>query len=107
MSAYIIIVYLATYLFFREIYPKCRAYIDATEIRVQRTKIQEGKVIGYSSYKAADTMKLFIACAPDGTITFLSQCFGGGVSDSVQCVKSGFLKLLEPGDLILADKGTY
>ena len=64
-------------------------------------------MICYSSYKAADTMKLFIACAPDGTITFLSQCCGGGVSDSVQCVKSGFIKLLEPGDLILADKGTY
>ena len=62
-------------------------------------------MICYSSYKAGDTMKIFIACAPDGTITFLSKCGGGGISDSVQLVNSGFLEILEPGDLILADKG--
>ena len=28
------ILYLGSYLSFREIYPKCRAYIDATEIRL-------------------------------------------------------------------------
>ena len=92
---------------FRRLYPNCRAYIDATEVRMQGTKVQEGKVVCYSSYKAGDTLKLFIACSPDGTITFLSLSGGGGITDSAQVIKSGFLELIECGDEILADKGVY
>ena len=46
-----------------------------------------------------------IAVPPAGTITFIFQLLGGHVSDKHLTEQSGFLQLLEPEDIILADKG--
>ena len=50
-------------------------------------------------------MKFLIGVAPSGLITFLSKAYGGRVTDCHITTDSGFLDLLEPGDIILADKG--
>ncbi len=38
-------------------------------------------------------------------ISFLSRAFGGRITDTELTNRSGFLKYLEPGDQVLADKG--
>lgn len=46
-----------------------------------------------------------VACSPGGEITFVSKCFGGRTTDAQITNQSGFLNVIEHGDLIMADKG--
>ena len=48
---------------------------------------------------------MLIAITPQGTISFISQAWGGHASDKFITEHSGFLDVLSPGDLILADRG--
>lgn len=42
---------------------------------------------------------------PNGTVTFISQAYGGRTSDTHITLESGFLDRVGPGDVVLADKG--
>jgi len=90
---------------FKAFYPKTRAIIDASEIECERPKTVHQRVQMYSSYKSRFTVKFLVAIAPSGEITFISKCYGGRTTDTEITVKSGFIELIEPGDVILADKG--
>ena len=50
-------------------------------------------------------IKFLIGVTPFGTISFLSECWGGRVSDKNLTQSSNFLNKLERGDTILADRG--
>ncbi|KAJ4426818.1 hypothetical protein ANN_26617 [Periplaneta americana] len=63
------------------------------------------RVYMYSNYKSAYTAKVLIGIAPCGMVTFISKCYGGRASDSFITNDCGILKLIEPGDQIMADKG--
>ena len=46
-----------------------------------------------------------MAIAPNGMITFVSKAWGGRTSDQKITRESGFLDLIDPKDVILADRG--
>ena len=46
-----------------------------------------------------------MAIAPSGEITFISPAYGGRTTDGQLTANCGFLELLWPGALVLADKG--
>ena len=50
-------------------------------------------------------MKVFIAIAPTGAITFISKAWTGRVLDKVITQRCGFLDKSEYGDVVLADRG--
>lgn len=50
-------------------------------------------------------MKFLIGITPQGTISFVSECAGGRMSDKEIVERSPLLNYLLPGDVILADRG--
>ena len=64
------------------------------------------RVLTYSSYKSNQTLKVLVGIAPNGVITFISFTYGGRTTDAHITNDSGFLKLIQPGDEVMADKGT-
>ena len=50
-------------------------------------------------------MKFLVGITPCGAISFLSKCWGGRATDTFITMNSGFLRLLEHGDIVLADRG--
>lgn len=90
---------------FKTSYKDCRIIIDCTEIKVEQPNTVENRVYLYSHYKKCFTAKILVGCTPSGLISFISNCYGGRTSDSQITIDSGILDLLEPGDVVLADKG--
>ncbi|XP_050066075.1 uncharacterized protein LOC126555161 [Aphis gossypii] len=90
---------------FKKNYQNCRCIIDCTEIKTEQPNSVEQRVYMYSRYKSSYTVKVLVAVTPNGMICFLSKCYGGRASDSFITNDSGFLNKLEPGDVVLADKG--
>ena len=58
-----------------------------------------------SNYKKHNTVKVFIAVSPTGSICFISKGWGGRVSDKVITSKCGFMQKLCRGDAVMADRG--
>ena len=59
----------------------------------------------WSSYKHHNTAKYLIGITPQDSVSFTSEGWGGRASDKGITTKSGFIKNLLPGDIVLADRG--
>ena len=59
----------------------------------------------WSNYKSHSTVKFLVGITPNGAIFYISDCYGGRASDKYIVEDSGFLRMLMPGDEIMADWG--
>lgn len=82
-----------------------RVIIDCFEIFAQQPRnfAEQGNM--YSSYKNHCTLKGLVGVAPTGGISFMSDIFEGSISDKQIVQQSGLLDRLNPGDLVIADRG--
>lgn len=87
--------------------PDSRIVIDATEFFCEKPSSLQAQNLTWSEYKHHNTFKVLVGVAPNGLVTFMSTVWGGHTSDRHITQKDGhlFLPKLEPGDIILADKG--
>ncbi|KAK6173756.1 hypothetical protein SNE40_017158 [Patella caerulea] len=83
---------------------KITAIIDCFEIFIDRPSMT-ARVQTFSSYKHNNTVKYLIAISPQGSVTFISEGWGGRVSDKYLTANSNFLNYLHNGDGLLADRG--
>ena len=90
---------------FRSKFSKCACIIDCFEIFIERPSDLKARAQTYSTYKSHNTIKFLIGITPQGTISFIYVGWGGRTSDKHLTEKCGFLDVLSPGDLILADRG--
>jgi len=83
-----------------------RITLDCTEIQCAVPRMNMSKQSAtFSHYKQRNTFKALVGVAPNATITFVSELYPGSVSDKQIVVHSKVLDQMQPGDLILADKG--
>jgi len=87
--------------------PQVRIVIDATEFFCEKPSSLVAQNLTWSEYKHHNTFKVLIGVAPNGLVTFISRVWGGHTSDRHIVQKDGnlFIPLMEPGDVVLADKG--
>ncbi|XP_064467724.1 uncharacterized protein LOC135378593 [Ornithodoros turicata] len=90
---------------FKQHYPNCTFIIDCTEIRTETPGQTDQQYYMYSNYKGTFTLKVLIAIVPNGQLAFVSKVYGGRHSDTFITKASGFLHHVQPGDVILSDKG--
>ncbi|CAH2104027.1 unnamed protein product [Euphydryas editha] len=63
------------------------------------------QALTWSEYKKGNTVKYLISCTPNGLVNYVSQGFGGRTSDVTIVENCNFLKGLQQGTCILADRG--
>lgn len=82
-----------------------RCIIDCTEVFIERAASLSMQGQTFSNYKHHNTVKFLVAITPNGCICFVSKAWGGRTSDRLLTERCGFLDHIEPGDVVMADKG--
>lgn len=90
---------------FKQHYPETRVIIDCTEVNTEVPPEVKQRVLMYSEYKHHHTVKFMVGCTPNGFIRFVSKCYGGRAGNCFITNDCGIVDLIEPGDVVLADKG--
>ena len=75
------------------------------EVFINRPTNLMAKAQTFSNYKHHNTTKILIGITPQGTISFVSEAWGGRTSDKCLTENCGILNNFLPGDLVLADRG--
>ena len=89
---------------FKGKFSKCVAIIDCTEIFIDTPFELNTRARTWSNYKITNTIKYFVSFTPTGAVNFLSNGWGGRVSDKEITRKCGILDYIEYGDQILAER---
>ena len=82
---------------FRANYSNVQSIIDCFEIQIQKPTNSVHQALTWSEYKKCNTLKYLISSTPDGFINFVSNGYGGRISDTLITEKSGFLNVLPEG----------
>lgn len=81
------------------------AILDCTEFPIEKPAAPDLQQATFSKYKNTNTFKTLVAIDEQGVVIFISDVYGGCVSDNRIVELSGIVKLLSEGDYILADRG--
>ncbi|XP_041374991.1 uncharacterized protein LOC121387832 [Gigantopelta aegis] len=84
---------------------KITVIIDCFEVFVDRPSNMTARAQTWSNYKHHNTAKYLIGITPQGTVSFISEGWGGRVSDKHLTANSNFVSKLIHGDVVLADRG--
>ena len=79
--------------------------IDCFEVFMERPTNLLARACTWSNYKHHNTVKVLLGMTPQGVISFVSDTWGGRVSDKYITENCGFIDKLLPGDVVLADRG--
>ena len=90
---------------FKRFFKNCCVIIDCTEIFIERTSDLLAHAQVWSNYKHRSTLKFLLGITPQGTISFISPCAGGQISDKEIVKQSNLVDILLPGDIVIADRG--
>ncbi len=82
---------------FRKFFKRCAIIIDCSEIFVERPSDLLARAQVWSNYKHHSTLKFLIGITPQGTISYVSSCVGGRMSDKEIVESSSLLNYLLPG----------
>ena len=76
---------------------RCVIIIDCCEVFRQRPSNLKARAQTWSNYKHHDTVNVLIGIAPQGVISFISEAWGGGVSDVCLMESSGLFERRQEG----------
>ena len=79
--------------------------IDCFEIFLDCPTYLLARAQTFSQYKHHNTVKYLIGVTPQGSVSFISEGWGGRTNDKYLTEQCSLLTHLVPGDLVLADRG--
>ena len=84
---------------------KVAVIVDCFEVFIERPSNLLARSCTWSNYKHHNTVKFLIGITPQGVVSFISDAWGGRVSDKYLTEHCGMLNYVLPGDIVLADRG--